>query len=250
MATIKYQELSPPQKISEFVERFWMLENDSTEGKELVVIPDGRVDIFFTCSASEPFHILLMGLEAQPAKRILKAKTKIFAISLNLLAIEYLLKEKIADFINEAKPLPIGFWGILEEDLADFDSFCAKATAAIGDQVNFKIDNRKRKLFELIYSSSGAYSVENLSKSVFWNSRQINRYFSQVFGMPLKTYCNILRFKASLSHLKNGTLYPENDFSDQAHFIKNVKKFAGVVPTELSKNKNDRFIQLSVLPKP
>jgi AraC-like DNA-binding protein len=250
LLSIKYEERKPDKDISEFVERFWLLENLSDEEKELMVIPDGRVDVFFTCSASKPFHIVLMGLEAHPAKRMLKARTKIFAISLNLLAVEYLLKEKIADFVNGAKPLNIGFWGISEKDLADFNSFCAKATAAIKGQLNFKVDNRKRKLFELIYSPSGTYSVERLSQSVFWNSRQINRYFSQQFGMPLKTYCNILRFKASLSHLKNGRLYPENDFTDQAHFIKNVKKFAGVVPTELSKNKNDRFIQLSVLSKP
>ena len=190
-----------------------------------------------------------MGLEAQPATKILKAKTKIFAISLNLLAIEYLLNEKISGFLNKAKPLPNGFWEIFEDDIENFDSFCSKATAIIKKQVNIKVDDRKRKLFELIYSSCGAYSVGDLSEAVCWSSRQINRYFNQQFGMPLKTYCNILRFKASLTHLKKGVLYSEENFSDQAHFIKNVKKFAGVVPTELSKNKNDRFIQLSVLLK-
>jgi len=247
MSTITYKELKPAKEISEFVERFWVLENLSDEEKELMVIPDGRVDIFYFCSASESVQVVLMGLEAQPAKRVFKAKTRIFAISLNLLAVEYLLKEKISGLINNARLLPNSFWGIIEEDLENFDTFCAKASSAIKDRVNFKVDERKRKLFELIYSSSGAYAVSDLSNSVFWTSRQINRYFNKQFGIPLKTYCNILRFKASLYDLKDGQIYPEGNFVDQAHFIKNVKKFSGVIPTELSKNKNDRFVQLSVL---
>jgi AraC-like DNA-binding protein len=249
LLTIKYKTQKPQKDISEFVESFWILENLSDQDKELVVIPDGRVDVFFSYSASEPFHVLLMGLEMQPAIKVLKAKTKIFAISLNLLAVEYVLEEQISGLLNKAKSLLPGFWDILEEDLEDFDSFCAKVTARIRLQVKFEVDDRKRELFNLIYSSSGNYSVAALSEAVFWSSRQINRYFNRHFGMPLKTYCNILRFKASLNDLKAGTLYPGGDFSDQAHFIKNVKKFAGVVPTELSKNENDRFIQFSVLSK-
>jgi len=249
LLSIRYEIQKPHKDIAEYVESFWMLENLSDEEKEIVVIPDGRVDLFFSCSASEPFHIVLTGLEVQPATKILKAKTKLFAISLNLLAIEYLLNEKISGFINKTKPLPNGFLGIFEEDIESFNFFCAKAAATIYKQINIKVDERKRKLFQLIYSSCGSYTVDNLSKAVFWNSRQINRYFSQQFGMPLKTYCNILRFKASLYQLKDGRIYPEGNFVDQAHFIKNVKKFSGVVPTELSKNKNDRFIQLSVLLK-
>jgi AraC-like DNA-binding protein len=100
----------------------------------------------------------------------------------------------------------------------------------------------------LIYSSNGSLSVKELSEKVNWSSRQINRYFNEQFGISLKTYCNILRFRASLPHIKKGKLFPELNFTDQNHFIKEIKKFSGVVPKELSKNQNDRFILLSALP--
>ena len=109
------------------------------------------------------------------------------------------------------------------------------------------IDERKRKLFELIYASNGEMSVKELSEKVYWSSRQINRYFNQQFGLSLKAYCNILRFRKSLEHIAQGKLFPELNFTDQTHFIKEIKKFSGVVPKELSKNKNDRFVLLSVL---
>ncbi|MGE8425120.1 MAG: AraC family transcriptional regulator, partial [Sphingobacterium siyangense] len=74
-----------------------------------------------------------------------------------------------------------------------------------------------------------------------------NRYFNQQFGLSLKSYCNILRFRSSLDHIAKGKLFPEEHFFDQTHFIKEIKKFSGVVPKELLKNKNDRFILLSSL---
>jgi AraC-like DNA-binding protein len=246
---IIYKVLKPELSIVDFVESFWMVENLSKAAKEIVVLPDGRVDIFFSYSETEPFHIVLMGLEIEPTKTTFQPRTKILAISLKLLAIEYLLGDSISDLLNKTKQLPNDFWGFTEEDINDFDLFCVKATAKIKELVRPSIDNRKRKLFELIYSSKGGLTVNKLSEKVFWSSRQINRYFNQTFGLSLKVYCNILRFRASIDHIKKGKLFPELNFSDQAHFIKEVKKLSGVVPKELSKNENDRFIQLLAVTK-
>ncbi len=110
-----------------------------------------------------------------------------------------------------------------------------------------EIDERKRKLFELIYASNGSISVQELSEKVYWSARQINRYFNQQFGVSLKTFCSILRFRASFQHIKDGILFPQQNYADQSHFIKEAKKLSGVSPKELHKNKNDRFIQFSVL---
>ncbi|MBS1690133.1 MAG: helix-turn-helix transcriptional regulator, partial [Bacteroidetes bacterium] len=140
--------------------------------------------------------------------------------------------------------------GFTENDLQDFARFVEKATKKIRSLLPKEIDERKRKLFELIYESKGAITVKELSEKVFWSSRQINRYFNQQFGISPKVYCNILRFRASLEHIAKGRLFPEEHFFDQNHFIKEVKKFSGVVPKELSKNENDRFILLSAIRRP
>jgi AraC-like DNA-binding protein len=89
--------------------------------------------------------------------------------------------------------------------------------------------------------------VKELSEKVYWSSRQINRYFNQQFGVSLKAYCNILRFSASFKHISEGKLFPGQNFTDQNHFIKETKKYAGVTPKELSKNKNDRFIDITAI---
>ncbi|HVI46227.1 MAG TPA: AraC family transcriptional regulator, partial [Chitinophaga sp.] len=98
---------------------------------------------------------------------------------------------------------------------------------------------------DLIYTSNGSLTVQELSDRVAWSRRQINRYFNEQFGISLKAYCNIFRFKASLQQIKEGRLFPELNFADQTHFIKEVKRFSGVSPKELAKNQNGRFILLS-----
>lgn len=246
---IKFKVASPSPQLSGFVESFWMVKSTSDTVHETVGLPDGRFDIIFSYSPSEPFHIMLMGLGTEPERHSISPKIVMFAVSFKLLAIEYLLDMEEASLLNNAHPLPSDFWGIKESDLGDFENFCEKITAKILSLIKPGIDSRKQKLFELIYSSNGTMPVKELSEKVFWSSRQINRYFNEYFGLSLKAYCNIFRFKSSLHHIKEGKLFPELNFADQTHFIKEVKKFSGVAPKELYKNKNDRFILLSALPK-
>ena len=246
---IEYKVNSPDPALSHLVESFWMLINPSDSDKEIVILPDGRIDIFFSYSATEPFHVTLMGLESEATQGMLPAKTIIFAVSFKLLAMEYILQRSISGLLNEALILDSGFWRITKEDLDNFDHFCDKCSCKIKSLLKEEVDSRKQKLFDLIYFSKGAMTVKELSEKSNWSSRQINRYFTDQFGIALKAYCNILRFRASFQHMKEGKLFPEQNFTDQAHFIKEVKKLAGVLPKDLAKNKNDRFIQFSTLPK-
>lgn len=243
----RYQFIPPIHVLSDFVESIGMFYNSSDHAKEVMIVPDGRIDLFFSQSASEPFHITLVGLETFPEQRSILPHTHTFVISFKPLAVDYILRTSIADLLNTATLLPNDFWNFTPDDFSDFDHFQTKATQKITELLPKVIGDRKRLLFELIYQSNGEMSIKELSEKVAWNSRQINRYFNQQFGLSLKAFCTILRFRASLEHIAQGKLFPELNFTDQNHFIKEIKKFSGVAPGELSKNQNDRFILLSVL---
>lgn len=243
----QFHFIEPDHSIADFVENLGTFHNDSEQCKEVVIIPDGRIDLFFMHSPSEPFHVTLVGLETYPEQRQIPPQTSAFVISFKPIAVEYILNTTIADVLNKAKELSYDFWNFKVDDLQNFELCCLKATQKIKDLLPEKTDERKLKLFDLIYASKGEMSVKELSESVGWNSRQINRYFTKQLGLSLKAYCTILRFRASLEHIAQGKLFPELNYTDQNHFIKEVKKFSGVAPKELSKNKNDRFVLLSVL---
>jgi len=240
--------VKPHPSLSFFVESFWMLYNASDEVKKVIVLPDGKIDLFFSRSATEPFHVTLMGLGTQPEEAVIAAQTVIFAVSFNLPATEYILHQPLAQLINKVQVLPADFWDLSSIDLNDFDSFCQKLAQKIEAMLPTEIDSRKQQLFELLYASNGAITVKSLSEKVFWSSRQMNRYFNQQYGLSLKAYCDILRFRASFHHISEGKLFSEQNFADQSHFIKAVKKLAGVSPKELSRNQNGRFVQFSTLP--
>lgn len=234
-----YQLLNPNESLTDFVESFWCLQNNSDKDKEIVVLPDGRLELIFSLSPTQPFHIMLSGLETYPEQVILQANTLMYAVSFKLPAVEYIFKNTIASILDSAQLLPVDFWDFNVDDMLDFTLFCKKASQKIQSLLPKETDGRKIQLFNHIYTSKGSLSVKELSEKVFWSSRQINRYFQQQYGISLKAYNNILRFRASLTHLSKGKLYPESHFSDQSHFIKEIKKFSGVVPKELLKNKND-----------
>jgi AraC-like DNA-binding protein len=78
------------------------------------------------------------------------------------------------------------FKWITKEDLKNFNDFCDKVSNKMKEILKGKIDETKQELFEIIYSSSGTMTVKELSESVYWSSRQINRYFKKQFGMSLK----------------------------------------------------------------
>ena len=245
--SITYKLVKPAPELADFVERFWLLRNTSDSGKDIIVLPDGQIDLFFSQSSTEPFHVTLSGLETHPDQATLVPGTIMFAISFKLLAIEYIFQEGVSELLDYATHLQEDFWDFDVSDLEDFDKFCGKASQKILSLLPAEIDNRKRALFNLIYSSNGELTVHELSEKVFWSSRQINRYFNQQFGISLKKFCNILRFRASFNDIKDGNLFPGQNFADQSHFIKAVKKFSGVSPKELKLNRNDRFLQFSTL---
>ena len=237
----------PDSSISHYVHSFWMLKNNTGKDIETTLLPNGMVDINLMKINSGDWKMIVRGIDTMPGHVTVKPGTKMFAVGLKLLAVEYLLGDSIKDVLNHGKTLPNDVWKFEESDMKNLSAFSKKVTNKIKSISTGEIDNRKLKLFELIYSSHGSIPVKELSEKVYWSSRQMNRYFNQQFGISLKAYCSILHFSAAFQYISEGKLFPDLNFTDQNHFIKATKRYAGVTPKELSKNKNDRFIDITAI---
>lgn len=248
MEGFDYVKLKPDGLLSGFVESFQLSANHTEKDKNIILFPDGRVDVMFRCKDNGSRIVELFNLDKKARPFNFTAKTRLFMICFTLIGVEFLLEHNLATLEADEIRLPDDFFGVTDEHLKDFDSFVKKVSDKLVSILPENIDDRKRKLFEHIYASKGEMSVKELAEKVFWSSRQINRYFNQQFGISLKTYCQILRFRDTFHQIREGKLYPEKNFSDQAHFIREIKKFAGFIPKELSRNRNGQFIQLSALP--
>ena len=245
-STIAHQLANPDPSLAACIYCFSAVQNlsDIDEG---VIIPNGRVDLSFSKTRNNRLRVVLVGLEKKPKLLSKPDISKFFAVSFNPLAVEYIFNGSIADILNGARVLPDDFWDFSIDDLEDFSAFCKKVSRIVHLILPDKIDERKRKLFELIFAAHGEISVRELSEKLSWSARRINGYFNAQFGLSVKAYCSILRFQAALSRIKEGKLSPQHNFYDQSHFIKEIKKHSGVSPKELYKNQNGRFLQFSVI---
>ena len=242
---MKYREIKPIGFLTNFIQSFWEYETFSTEF-EHTIIPDGYFDLIVGFENNSFKQIKLTGVWIMPINVVIPKSTKLFGIRFKLLAAEYIFQREIKSILNTNIILHDTFWNISSYQTNDFEIFVSEISNYLENSIkHFKeIDNRKLKLFELVYQRQNL-SVEELSKSVFWSSRQINRYFNQMFGFSLKLFLNIVRCNTSYKDISKGIIYPSENYFDQAHFIKEIKKYTGKTPRELSKNENVRFLQLA-----
>lgn len=100
------------------------------------------------------------------------------------------------------------------------------------------VDQILKSSVETILTANGQLSVDDLSSRVNTNRRQLERKFSSAIGLSPKQVSKIVRLQNALKMMLNGEVISltdvayENDYYDQAHFIKDFKEFTGLTPKE------------------
>ncbi len=100
------------------------------------------------------------------------------------------------------------------------------------------IDKIVKSTIETILNANGQFSVNEFSQQNHINRRQLTRKLSSAIGLSPKQLSKTIRIQATLKKLltKEVTsltdLAYENEYFDQAHFIKDFKEFTGLTPKE------------------
>lgn len=87
---------------------------------------------------------------------------------------------------------------------------------------------------QLIYQSKGTIPIKELNKRLFVSQSPFEKRFRKLVGTSPKKFSSIVRFNSVLDNLNNTKslteICYENNFFDQAHFIKNFRQFTGDTP--------------------
>lgn len=87
---------------------------------------------------------------------------------------------------------------------------------------------------KLIYQSKGTIRIKELNEKLFISQSPFEKRFRKVVGTTAKKFASIVRFNSVLDNItetKSLTeICYENNFFDQAHFIKDFKRFTGATP--------------------
>lgn len=100
------------------------------------------------------------------------------------------------------------------------------------------VDHIVKSTVETILTANGQFSVSKLSQQNNINRRQLVRKFSSAIGLSPKQLSKTIRIQATLKTLLTTDvtsltdLAHENQYFDQAHFIKDFKEFTGLTPKE------------------
>lgn len=99
---------------------------------------------------------------------------------------------------------------------------------------NIQTDKLIVEAVKLIYQSNGTIRIKELNEKLFISQSPFEKRFRKVVGTTAKKFASIVRFNSVLDNLnENKTLTEicyENNFLDQAHFIKDFKQFTGDTP--------------------
>lgn len=87
---------------------------------------------------------------------------------------------------------------------------------------------------KLIYQSNGTIRIKELNEKLFISQSPFEKRFRKVVGTTAKKFASIVRFNTVLDNLNETKTLTEicyeNNFFDQAHFIKDFKQFTGDTP--------------------
>lgn len=239
-----YTEIAPPEKLSSFVKCFWEYKS-TDEDIHHTILPNGCFELVMVFEQQGPTTLFLSGLRTKPYDVHIPKGVTVSAIRFMLLSSEYIFGKEIGSILDATLLLESNFWGLKELVSLPFKDRATAIGKKLSEITSEKeIDRERQLLMTTVYTPD--LSVEEVVKTTCWEGRRINRYFNKQFGLSLKTFLNIIRLRSSFESIKEGTLYPDLNYYDQSHYIKETRKYTGESPKKLLKNEDDRFLQFSV----
>jgi len=257
-AIMNYQTFPPNNELSILVKCYWTLENPKEENPHRQrIVPDGCMEMIFNygdlykqyledgSNLIQPrcfvFGQITSPLDIEPA-----GSTEIFAVRFHPEGFLPFATLPIREMENRAVPLEELFGGdglVIEEEMLKVANITDRINSIekflTGRLVNPEsIDHIVKATVETILNINGNLSIDELSRQMNINRRQLERRFSSVIGLSPKQLSKIIRLQAALKMLLGDrftsltSLAYEGEYYDQAHFIKDFKEFTGLSPKQ------------------
>ncbi|NHN24839.1 helix-turn-helix transcriptional regulator [Flavobacterium jejuense] len=255
---MNYQIFEVDPKLKPLVKCYWTLENtEKVKIERQTIVPDGCMEMIFHYrdlykqylengnSIIQP-KCFVIGQLTRPLEIEPTGKTGIFSVRFQPNGFLPFTTVPIKEIENTAVSLEKLFGKDGKEieqkilrALSTSDRIKLIETFLFNRLTNTETFDRIIKAtVETILTANGKISIDELSKKMNINRRQLERKFSSAIGLSPKQLSKIIRLQATLKMLLNKkftnltTLAYENEYYDQAHFIKDFKEMTGFTPKE------------------
>ena len=176
-------------------------------------------------------------------------RNKLFGIKLSMGGLALLTNISIAELVNETPDLrhinPQFYDRMTETSVANYQSFTTAVKLA--EEIitaNLYLQRYKevtlvQKMAALVHTKMNySFHLSDLSYLTGSSTKTIERIFLRTVGITPKAYFNQIRCEAAVKGMLSqsyGWSYYDYGFTDQAHFIKQVRKYSHFSPLQLKK---------------
>ncbi|MDH6253395.1 AraC-like DNA-binding protein [Chryseobacterium sp. H1D6B] len=259
---MNYQTFEPDQNLTAFIKCYWTLESPKEETPEKqTIVSDGCMEMIFHYgdlykqyldngnSIIQP-RCFVIGQLTRPLEIEPTGETGIFSVRFHPEGFLPFTSNSIKEMENTAVSLE----KLYGKDGQEIEQKVLNASST-SERIKFiemfllnrltdieTIGRIVKTTVETIITANGQLPVDELSSLTKVNRRQLLRKFSAAIGLSPKQLSRTIRLQSALKMLLNdqfsnlAELAYENEYYDQAHFIKEFKEFTGSTPKEFYGN--------------
>lgn len=262
---MNYQTFPPHPDLEAFISCYWTLEVPAeAAGQRQRIVPDGCIEMAFLLgddikrfTAEDAFVLqpraMVVGQITQPYVIAPTGHVNSFAVRFYPYGFANFVKVRLLSLADRETPISTLF-GVetaetLEQNIIQAPGV-QERIAIIEDffrsmlSEKSMIDNIVQSTVDTLLATKGSSSIQTILQQDPSKRRQLERKFVQQIGLSPKKLGKVIRLQSALNMLLNEDaeslthLAYENNYYDQAHFIKDFKEFTGTNPTAFLGDEN------------
>lgn len=245
----------PGPRLRGVVDRLWYVEGGVASAEPETICPDGRTELVVHLGAPmrevradgdrpQPRH-LLVGQMARPVTIVPTGGVRMVGARLEPAALHRVLpvpQDRLVDQIVDLE----GVWGGWTRQTAERVAAAADAPTAL-DRFERALDTLVpaatpadlpiEAAVARLQQSGGTASITRLADDLGLGRRQLERRFRDRVGLSPRLFGRIIRFQRAfhaLDYESGAAVAARCGYADQAHLVREVRRFAGRTPTLLA----------------
>ncbi|CAG5006232.1 hypothetical protein DYBT9275_03765 [Dyadobacter sp. CECT 9275] len=262
------KRILPRPELVHLIDTFWVFENDfgvPTDDSR-VIAPNGKAKFIYSYRNGlstvengiqtdyKEQDIFFIGIWDRPVTLVSKSRaTGTIGIELTPNGLHRFTRLSASEVSNRIHSFS-DIYGAAGQNLLERLSNTQNLEEKITELQNFLVaiiqsTNRNNALIDdsvrLIQNASGLYTIKDLVDKSGYSKRYLDMLFKDHLGISPKTYAGIVRFQSFYdlwANTEQTDFYKDSLYElyyDQAHFIKEFKRFTGHTPWRYANLKND-----------
>ena len=249
MSRVSYMTRRPSARLAGIVERIWRVEDPQPSVERETICPDGRPELVVhlgSAMAEQPRYLLVGQMDAPmtvtPAGAVVMVGARLGPAGLHrllpipqdriagdILSLDAVWSDwtrRTADQVASART-PDDQLGVFERAIE----------ALVPDDASGKADRGIEAALMALRLSGGNVSITRMAANAGVSRRQFERRFRERVGLPPRLYARILRFQRAFQALGReggASIAARCGYVDQAHLVREIRRFAGQTPTVLA----------------